>query len=226
MGILRVCMYVTIICEYSLHCLFFAPWNKQCKLYFNVLFKFSSSLTCRYFRLVSTWRLSLASGQNHAQLGRLFLVSVSPPVRFEGGKNCVFLDERFLTFSVVYRSGAAFPCGFTCVYFSATLSWREPKKLFPLNQFLSDYKPKLMNEWMKWGALTRPSRAQENTAGRTRQLKYNFKWLTVGVYFFGNASPQRGYIVSITWHSKMSQKEQSDKTDRELIPKPTPFVCY
>ena len=51
--------------------------------------------------------------------GRLFLVPVSPPVRFEGVNIAFFLNGRFLKILVVCRSGAAFPCGFTFSFLDA-----------------------------------------------------------------------------------------------------------
>ena len=50
----------------------------------------------------------------------LFLVPASPPVRFEGEENCVFLNGRIVTNFVRVTLSAALPCGFTC--FGETLS--------------------------------------------------------------------------------------------------------
>ena len=51
--------------------------------------------------------------------GNFFLVPVSPPVRFEGGENCVFLNVRFVTNFCRLALSAALPCDFT-------FFWRPP----------------------------------------------------------------------------------------------------
>ena len=104
----------------------------------------------------------------------LFLVPVSPSVRFEGDENCVFLDGRFLTnfgrlplrrcvslrFHVLFLAPAR-------PLISATLSWREPKKGFP---YLSRRNTKLQSQQAN-GA--KPNKGKNTSTIKWKLLKQN-----------------------------------------------------
>ena len=77
----------------------------------------------------------------------MLLVPVTPPVRFEGGENCVFFGARFLNIFGCLPLRRCVSLRFHVFLaparpsISATLSWREPNKRLPFLKPVLNTKP-------------------------------------------------------------------------------------
>ena len=72
-------------------------------------------------QLLLAFSVDRKTNLRHLALREAFLVPVSPPVRFEGGENCVFLNGRFVTNFGRLALSTALPYGFT-------FFWRPPAR--------------------------------------------------------------------------------------------------